>query len=130
MTLILPRRTLLKAGVGVLTSIIAAPMIGKADWLMDIDSKQNRLVYAFRTDRGYIPSMLDLVTIINPEIRKWWEDEHHINNYAFVRQAEIEPGKELCYGGTIHPRSPEDMKGDARWVQHRIDRFMQNRHLT
>jgi hypothetical protein len=122
------RRSLIKVGAGVLASLVAAPMIGNADWLMKIESDQNKLVYGYKKywkgkDDGYFPSFLNLGDFTDPIIRSWWSNRFMNNRYAIVRRAELIEGEEKSWGG--HTRSEGEQKRITALVREQIDEFRQ-----
>lgn len=122
--LILPRRSLLKAGAYVLGGLIAAPTIARATSLMHIDSPDNRLVFAFTSwgMQGFIPSFLNLGTVLDPIVRAQWEAQNPSNDYRFVRMGEIPESRHNWFGPHTF-ESREFQQDSARRLQRRIDRF-------
>lgn len=94
--LTIPRRGFIK-GTGIaLASLFAGPAIASYENLMDIDTKQNRLVVAYvpklpspLNPHGVYMSLLNATDILNPEIYKSWQEHCSYNEYNLVRRAEV-----------------------------------------
>lgn len=132
--LIMPdRRGFFKGVLGVLAGAVAAPMICSAENLMKIESELNRLVFAFKKPGdhrspfhdAYAPSFLNLVSFTDPVVRAAWESRYPWLKYSIVRQGEILPQYEKCYGGGYcgEPLSPARIKEETRWAKDWVDDF-------
>lgn len=114
--LILPRRSVIKGTGILLASLFAGPAIAKYSNLMDINTRQNRLIVAYEgyamgqyKERALIPSLFNLTDYGTGDLALW---THNSKCYRLVRQAEISPHMVGKFGG-MDDWTPET---SAKWI--------------
>jgi hypothetical protein len=119
------------------TGTVVAPMIVPYTSLMKIDTRTNRLVFAFTggedNEEEYIRSVLNLSECLDPFVRAQWEGQHQDLTYDLVREGDIPAKFEHRWGQTTYinfytKRRDEDMlKESIRRIKYRVASFKEGR---